>query len=64
MPDGLSRLASLIDTRQRQLDILSLVISRLKVESETEEAVSTRDISLIERGSQLAPNIDELLDWP
>lgn len=61
-PDGLSRLAGLIDARQRELDILSLVISRLKVESETEEAVSARDISLIERGSQLAPNIDELLE--
>jgi hypothetical protein len=61
-PDGLSRLASLIDARQREFDILSLVISRLKVESDTEEAVSARDISLIERGSQLAPNIDELLE--
>ncbi|WP_327069509.1 restriction endonuclease [Kitasatospora sp. NBC_01302] len=60
--DGLSRLAGLIDTRQRELDILSLVISRLKTESETEEAVSARDVSLIERGSALAPNIDELLD--
>lgn len=62
VPDGLSRLAGLIDARQRELDILTLVISRLKVESETEEAVSARDISLIERGSQLAPNIDELLE--
>ncbi|TXK35132.1 restriction endonuclease [Nonomuraea sp. C10] len=61
-PDGLSRLADLIDARQRELDILALVISRLRIESETEEAVSARDISLIERGSQLAPNIDELLE--
>lgn len=61
-PDGLSRLAGLIDTRQRELDILSLVISRLKTESEMEEAVSARDVSLIERRSPLAPNIDELLD--
>lgn len=62
MPDGLSRLADLIDARQRELDIVSLVISRLKDEMETEEAVSPRDISLIERRSQLAPNIDELLE--
>ncbi|MFF7924937.1 restriction endonuclease [Streptomyces mirabilis] len=62
VPDGLSRLAGLIDARQRELDILTLVISRLKVESGTEEAVSARDISLIERASQLAPNIDELLE--
>jgi hypothetical protein len=62
VPDGLSRLADLIDARQRELDIVSLVISRLKAEMETEEAVSRRDISLVERGSQLAPNIDELLE--
>lgn len=62
MPDGLSRLADLIDARQRALDIVSLVISRLKDEMETEEAVSPRDISLIERRSQLAPNINELLE--
>lgn len=62
MPDGMSRLANTIDARQRALDILTLVISRLKVETDTEEAVSPRDISLIERGSDLAPNIDELLD--
>ncbi|MFD9067227.1 hypothetical protein ACFVZ3_37540 [Kitasatospora purpeofusca] len=47
VPGGLSRLAGPIDTRQRELDILSLVISRLKTESETEEAVSARDVSLI-----------------
>ena len=62
MPDGLSRLADLIHAQQRVLDIVSLVISRLKNEMETEEAVSPRDISLIERRSQLAPNIDELLE--
>lgn len=62
MPDGLSRLEDLIDARQRELDIVSLVISRLKDEMETDEAVSPRDISLIERRSQLAPNIDELLE--
>ncbi|MFD7163057.1 restriction endonuclease [Streptomyces violascens] len=61
-PDGLSRLADLIDARQRELDTLTLVISRLKAESATEEAVSARDISLIERGSQLAPSVDELLE--
>ena len=62
VPDGLSRLAGLIDARQRTLDIVSLVISRLKDEIETEEAVSPRDIWLIERRSQLAPNIEELLE--
>lgn len=61
-PDGMSRLGDLIDARQRELDVVSLVISRLKVEVETQESLSPRDIWLIERSSQLAPNIDELLD--
>lgn len=62
VPDGLSQLAELIEARQRELDIVSLVISRLRDETATEEAVSPRDIALIERGSQIAPKIDELLD--
>jgi hypothetical protein len=62
LPDGQSRLADLIDSRQRELDIVSLVISRLKDEMETGEAVSPRDISLMERRTQLAPNVDELIE--
>lgn len=62
VPDGMSSLAGLIEARQRELEIVSLVISRLKDEMEIEEAVSPRDISLIERRSELAPNIDELIE--
>ena len=62
VPDGLSKLANLIEARQRELDIMSLVIARLKDEKEIEEAVSPRDISMIERRSELAPNIEELLE--
>jgi hypothetical protein len=62
VPDGLSKLADLIEARQRELDIMSLVIARLKDEKEIEEAVSPRDISMIERRSELAPNIEELLE--
>lgn len=60
-PDGLSRVAHLIDSRQRQMDMVALVVSRLRDEGENEEAVSPRDISLIERRSELAPSIDELI---
>ena len=60
-PDGLSRVAHLIDSRRRQMDMVSLVVSRLRDEGENEEAVSPRDISLIERRSELAPSIDELI---
>lgn len=60
-PDGLSRVAHLIDSRQRQIDMVSLVVSRLRDEGENEEAVSPRDVSLIERRSELAPSIEELI---
>ncbi|MES9604592.1 restriction endonuclease [Actinomadura sp. NPDC000929] len=60
--DGHSRLADLIDTRQRELDIITLVIARLKAELEMEEPFSPRDVSLIERKSELAPSVDELLE--
>lgn len=61
VPDGVSRVAEMIEARQRDLDMVSLVVSRLKDEVENEEAVSPRDISLIERNSVLAPSIDELI---
>ncbi|WP_412516970.1 restriction endonuclease [Actinomadura madurae] len=61
-PDGRSRLTDLIDTRQRELDIITLVIARLKAELEMEEPFSPRDVSLIERTSELAPSVDELLE--
>ncbi|WP_433138958.1 restriction endonuclease [Actinomadura nitritigenes] len=61
-PDGRSRLANLIDTRQRELDIITLVIARLKAELEMEEPFSPRDVSLIERTSEVAPSVDELLE--
>lgn len=60
-PDGLSRVAQLIDARQREMDMVSLVVSRLRDEVENDEAVSPRDISLIERRSEYAPSIDELI---
>jgi hypothetical protein len=43
------------------MDMVSLVVSRLRDEGDNEEAVSPRDISLIERRSELAPSIDELI---
>jgi hypothetical protein len=61
-PDGRSRLTHLIDTRQRELGIITLVIARLKAELEMEEPFSPRDVSLFERNSELAPSVDELLE--
>lgn len=60
-PDGLARVSQLIDARQREMDMISLVISRLRDEVESDEAVSPRDISLMERRSEYAPTLDELI---
>jgi hypothetical protein len=60
-PDGLAAVANLLDARQRELDLISLVVSRLKDEMENDEAFSPRDIALMERRSDLAPSIDELM---
>lgn len=60
-PDGPSQLSELIEARHRELDVISLIIARLRGESANDEAVSARDISLIERRSELAPTIEELI---
>lgn len=59
--DGFSRLTELIDGRKRQLDLISLVVARLWSESENDEPFSPRDISLVERKSDLEPTVDELV---
>lgn len=60
-PDGLSKLNDLIEGRQREMDIVSLVVARLQGESASDEGFSPRDISLIERSSKMAPTIDEII---
>ena len=60
-PGGWPELAALIESRRRELELIELVITRLYDELANDEAVSPRDISLIERRSALAPTIDELI---
>jgi hypothetical protein len=58
--EGKSALTDLIATKERDLDIVSLVISRLRKESEGDEPLSPRDISLIERASDINPTVGEV----
>ncbi|WP_449373717.1 hypothetical protein [Arthrobacter psychrolactophilus] len=58
--EGKSALTDLIETKERDLDIISLVISRLHKESEEDEPLSPRDISLIERASDINPSVAEV----
>ncbi|MEU7993162.1 restriction endonuclease [Rothia amarae] len=61
-PDGVSKANEIIENEQRKLDLIELVVSRIKEESENDEPVSARDISLIERQSDMAPTADELVE--
>lgn len=58
--EGPSSLAEIIETRERELQIISLVVSRLRKEVESDEPLSPRDISLIERQSGLNPTLAEV----
>lgn len=60
--EGKSALTDLIETKERDLDIVSLVVSRLRKESEDKEPLSPRDISLIERTSEIGPTVAEVIE--
>lgn len=59
--DGPAAVHTLIGERRRQLGIISLIVKRLRTEAENDEALSPRDISLMERDSRIAPRIPELV---
>lgn len=60
--EGKSALTELIETKERDLDVVSLVVSRLRKESEDKEPLSPRDISLIERTSEIGPTVAEVIE--
>ena len=60
-PDGARRLAEAIESQQRKNEIIKLIIRRVCEEWNNSEPVSARDISLIERNSNLAPTVEELV---
>ncbi|MDR2834473.1 MAG: hypothetical protein LBV67_12240 [Streptococcaceae bacterium] len=62
IPNGMRELAEIISNRQRELDLIGLIIARLSIESKSNEFFSARDISLVERNSELSPTTNEVLD--
>jgi hypothetical protein len=61
-PNGLSELDDLLAARQRELDIVSFVLSKLAEERhESGEPLSARDISRDGRRTQLAPSVEEII---
>jgi hypothetical protein len=62
VPGGLSDLDDLIATRERELDIVSFLLTKLLEEaSESGEAISARDISRDGRRTELSPSVDEVV---
>lgn len=62
VPNGFSQLEELINSRQRELDIISVVISRLVQDQKVLGSLSPRDLWLILRESHISPSLEELLE--
>lgn len=58
--NGMARFREVVHSRRRALDVLTLVITRMKEELESGEALSPRDIWMMQRHARDAPTVDEL----
>ena len=61
VPNGLSQLGELISQKQRELDIITMVISNFCIEQETLGELSPRDMFLLLRNTEQSPSMEELL---
>ncbi|HJA29807.1 MAG TPA: hypothetical protein IAA15_09630 [Candidatus Olsenella pullicola] len=61
VPDGLSRYEELVAQKQRQADLIALVVATFVKEQDTYGSLSARDLSLLSRSTELAPSIEELI---
>lgn len=59
---GKAELEDLVRNREREREVIATVLTRLREEAQAGEALSARDISLIERKSDLNPAVDEIVD--
>lgn len=62
VPNGLSQLAELISSKQRELTITSNVISRFRREQDELGGLSPRDVFLLLRNTDDSPSLEELLN--
>lgn len=60
VPNGLSKLEELIALKQRELDLVSIVISEFYKEEESFNGLSPRDLLLLLRKTEISPSLDEL----
>lgn len=62
VPNGFSQLAELISSKQRELTIITNVISRFRREQEELGGLSPRDLFLLLRNTDDSPSLEELLN--
>lgn len=61
-PNGLSQLGELMSLKQRELDIISIVISRFCKEQDRLGSLSPRDLFLLLLDTEISPSLEELLN--
>lgn len=61
VPNGLSQLDELINTKKRRLEIITLVINTFKQEQETMDSLSARDLYFLLRRTSVSPSLEELI---
>lgn len=61
VPNGLSQLSDTISEKQRQMDIITIVVSKFCKEQEALGGLSPRDLFLLLRDNVISPSLEELL---
>ena len=61
VPNGLAQLTELITNKQREQDIISLVVSTFKQEQDAMESLSARDLYFLLRRTEISPSLEELI---
>lgn len=61
VPNGLAQLNELIVTKQREQNIITLVVSTFRQEQDAIESLSARDLYFILRRTEISPSLEELI---
>lgn len=61
VPDGLSKLEEIISIKQREQNLISLIVSTFRKEQEMLESISARDMFLLLRMTDNSPSLEEIL---
>lgn len=62
VPNGLARLNELIDTKKREQELFTLVVSTFRQEQDAMESLSARDLYFLLRRTELSPSLEELIN--